>query len=1041
MRENDTNLEAIFPHLMLEGRAFTATIDRAYYSHYNPNMAEPTWLNHEAQWRSTTANFAEFKAATQAFLEHPDTILVPKGTAVIDLDLDTRSNGFYAQRLQMEDIAAAAKSRQRIKLYEAGFKFDYFLGKEDRRMIIPPGLPFFLSVMFKHEEIRRFDTQAAVWLHPDKAKKFAEKNPNKDLGIEMSVIERLYDSKIRVSLLGEHKHMSNLKHYLENCPGVFFSTFNNMVVQDRLKQLYGDLDIMFQIKPLFQKLLELWDENENFDAGLPDEPKHPLPDNFEGWIQALNEPQKRAIRSCWESKYFHLVIGPPGTGKSRLLTKFLEIAHANKKKVLVCSMNNSTVDTLMKYFTNTNYYKNYVQENPSKNTIIRGGNPYALDKKCLIYRVGNCIDTYSVERDQEAACEEFKSIRSVFCTLSGTYALALRNLVSNTNTEFDYIVVDEAGTCAHPYIFMAMTMGKKLIMAGDHNQLTPMIKATHLKASLEVSLFERLLKCEKFKKLNPPISSILTVQYRMHHLIAESSSKFFYEGRLEAAELNKFRTLSGDLPITVQGKLVNTKIPIMWIDHEGPEMDRELNPVDARIVGRMVQDLIRIRVQPEDIGVICAYKRQIRLVSEQIKQFTTSNALTVATIDSFQGAERDVIIISTSRSNDDMGIGFLRDERRINVAITRARKLVILVGNSKTLIQYQKRVSLKATYLELVLNCGKYLYYDYIDDIFNSTGFPSFFKKRFPNNRSQGGSGGPPPSGGGTATGNGHPENPEPNNYYARSPNGLYPGGPVSAQAPVLPRSPALPQGPVLPREQELAVVPNVVPVDRTQVAPVSQLSLRQKKTLKKQRQKEPKQAEIKQDKLTEVKQDKQSVQDQEYADSLADQAESEVDAQSTMSHAYQSALLANCLRIEPESESSSSSSSDEEIPQANQRSQTNRGRGSAKNFTRQTHQYPPRGGQPTHGHSLAAHSSRQRPQRSSQQDRARESVYKLRGSNAYRGQSNNYPVQPSHFDSTFELVITTKAEITMMKNKQKARKYLKPAPAGEEEFPKLTTN
>src|SRR3990167_11511846 len=88
VEENDTNLEAIFPHLMLEGRAFTATIDRAYYSHYNPNMAEPTWLNHEAQWRPTTANFAEFKAATQAFLEHPDTILVPKGTAVIDLDLD-----------------------------------------------------------------------------------------------------------------------------------------------------------------------------------------------------------------------------------------------------------------------------------------------------------------------------------------------------------------------------------------------------------------------------------------------------------------------------------------------------------------------------------------------------------------------------------------------------------------------------------------------------------------------------------------------------------------------------------------------------------------------------------------------------------------------------------------------------------------------------------------------------------------------------------------------------------------------------------------
>lgn len=1039
-QQNQENLELSFPNLMLDGRAFTAKIANTYYSHTNPEMEEPRLADYHGKTHSQTGDFELFKEEKKVFLEHPDTILVPKGSAVIDLDLDTRCNGFYAQMFQMEDIASLAKERKRIRLYKSGVGFNFFPDVRDSRDLpdlanlpplrraLYPGERYFNSVVLSPREAQEFGRHAAALLDPPAQGAWFEFE-NEDLNIEMSVVSRPQGSQIRVSLISQGKHMSSLKRYLAEDRNVFFCIFNSMIVRDRIAQLYVDLETLFETKPLFKKLLDLWDPHHNFNAMIAQGLLNPLPEGFEERIMDLNDSQKRAIRECWTSSYYHLVIGPPGTGKSRMLTKFLEIAHAEKKKVLVCSMNNSTVDTLMKYFIDTEYFLRFDADYPHNNSIIRGGNPYAVDKRCLYYRVGNCIDTYMLDKNPEEAEDEFHSIRMIFCTLSGTYALALKDLVKRTRTEFDYIVVDEAATCAHPYVFMAMSMGAKLIMAGDHNQLCPMIKDPLIKDRLEVSLFERLLKCEAVQRINPPISSMLTLQYRMHHLIAEPSSIYYYFGVLESHESNRERTLFTGNPDLLQGRFVDRETPIMWIDHQGPEIDREINPVDAKIVGLMIKDLLAMGVHPLAIGVICAYKRQIAHVSDEIDADVRDD-ITVATIDSFQGAERDVIIISTSRSNEESQIGFLHDERRINVAITRARKLCIFVGNSRTLIHNQKKYSLKSQFLGAVLRFGKYLFYDHEEETFSRTAFPAFFRRRFPRNDGPGGDGfgggpGHGPGGGpgqGGADESGNRGGPPRLNFYARSFDGRVLGGGGNDTA-----SESIPANPNGSASNEES----------------SRLDLETKKRKrieKRQRHKQQRKTKAHEDKLAKAL----ILAKMEDSDSLAapEQSERDADALSTASKGSHSALLANCLKLQSSSESSSSSESEDDPPQGQRKSRhPNRGRQNRKHF--RNNDSIDRNSYKSIDSSFSSSSTRERKnrdQRSSRDNQIKE-VYNLRGKNANRGRpSNHQPPVKQHFDTPEPLYVAkTQTVFNFKKKVPDSKKPAKtPTLRQEEDFPKL---
>ena len=255
---------------------------------------------------------------------------------------------------------------------------------------------------------------------------------------------------------------------------------------------------------------------------------------------------------------------------------------------------------------------------------------------------------------------------------------------------FDVLVIDEACQSVEPGCWVPLRRADRLILAGDHLQLPPTILSDAAKKEgYAVSLMERLVK-----HYGDLVTRQLTVQYRMHESIMGFSSQHFYDNTLIADESVRSHVLS-DLP----NDLVSDD-PVTFIDTAGTGWQEELepeglskrNPEEGRLVLKQVNALCEAGLAPSDIAVIAPYAAQVRWLREN----AIYDQLEIDTVDGFQGREKEAVVISLVRSNAIGEIGFLSDARRMNVALTRAKRKMIIVGDSATLASDQFFQSLLA---------------------------------------------------------------------------------------------------------------------------------------------------------------------------------------------------------------------------------------------------------------------------------------------------------------------------------------------------------
>jgi ATP-dependent RNA/DNA helicase IGHMBP2 len=285
-----------------------------------------------------------------------------------------------------------------------------------------------------------------------------------------------------------------------------------------------------------------------------------------------------------------------------------------------------------------------------------------------------------VERTEQYIIEDILSKASVI-----TATLVGANHYTVCHLRYHTVVIDEAGQALEPACWIPILKGKKLVMAGDHCQLPPTIKSTE---AARQGLASTLM--EKSVSLHPDAVVLLEEQYRMHESIMGYSSAVFYENRLRAH------------PSVAQRLLFTGDQPLLFIDTAGCGFEEKWegtsisNPEEAAFLLRHLTGLLD-QLKPAgasdklpSVAVISPYKHQVEVLKEQalsIPALPEAATVSINTIDSFQGQERDIVYISMTRSNSENNIGFLSDIRRMNVAMTRARKKLVVIGDSATLSQ------------------------------------------------------------------------------------------------------------------------------------------------------------------------------------------------------------------------------------------------------------------------------------------------------------------------------------------------------------------
>jgi predicted DNA helicase len=279
---------------------------------------------------------------------------------------------------------------------------------------------------------------------------------------------------------------------------------------------------------------------------------------------------------------------------------------------------------------------------------------------------------------EERAIRRIIKAAAVICTTNSTAGSEILK-----GEKFDFAVIDEATQSTEPSALIAVLKAKRFIMAGDHKQLPPTVLNEEAACrSFTKSLFERLLALYGDK-----IRVMLDVQYRMNEEIAEFPNREFYDGKLKADEQVKRRTLRDILPESVDEDREDVK-PFLFID-TCDELEERVrkgstsreNPGEAQLVKDIAERLLNRGIRPEDIAVISPYDDQVA----QIKRMLHVEGLEIKTVDGFQGREKEVVIVSFVRSNKSGTIGFLKDLRRLNVSITRAKRKLVLIGDSNTL--------------------------------------------------------------------------------------------------------------------------------------------------------------------------------------------------------------------------------------------------------------------------------------------------------------------------------------------------------------------
>ncbi|WP_257301024.1 ATP-binding protein [Haloarchaeobius sp. FL176] len=370
----------------------------------------------------------------------------------------------------------------------------------------------------------------------------------------------------------------------------------------------------------------------------------------------LNDSQRYAAYHGLCADDITLIHGPPGTGKTRTLVTLIRELVDRGNRILACAHSNQATDNLLVGTSSTN--------EPEDGSLHEA----ALEDELTIARAGTGSGNRVVQQNYVSRYPEQADV--VGATMSGAAEF-------DTN-EFDVAVVDEASQASVPATFAPWLAAERMVLAGDHKQLPPYASDEMRDRDLEVSLYEHLVN-----RYGQDATQLLDTQYRMHEDIAEFPSAAFYEGQVKTVE-------RPDDPYTLW------ELPPITAHHvSGDEIQRYgtsyANDAEADIIAQHVRDLRERGTPSKHIGIITGYTGQIQTIRNKLNELpVTTDKIEVDTVDSFQGGERTVILMSFVRSNGYGNSGFLSlpdvGPRRLNVALTRAKKRLVLVGNWDTLI-------------------------------------------------------------------------------------------------------------------------------------------------------------------------------------------------------------------------------------------------------------------------------------------------------------------------------------------------------------------
>lgn len=423
----------------------------------------------------------------------------------------------------------------------------------------------------------------------------------------------------------------------------------------------------------------------------------------------LNASQEAAVNRVLAAKEVAIVHGPPGTGKTTTLVEAIYETLNRETQVLVCAQSNTAVDWISEKLVDRGI------------PVLRIGNPTRVNDKMLSFTYERRFESHPDYTELWGIRKAIREVQQALRKRSGADRDSLRNRLSRlrgratelelqidaslfdearvvactlvgaahrvlTNHHFTTLFIDEAAQALEAACWIAIGKADRVILAGDHQQLPPTIKCVEAeRGGLGRTLMQKI--AERW----PETVSLLTIQYRMHEAIMRFSSDWFYQGALQAA------------PEVSHRGILQWDSPISWIDTSELEMTEELNTETQSRINRPEAELLisqlkayvekitkeRILEERIDFGIISPYKAQVYYLRSLVKRDAffkpLRSLITIHTVDGFQGQERDVILISLVRANAEGKIGFLNDLRRMNVAMTRARMKLIILGDATTL--------------------------------------------------------------------------------------------------------------------------------------------------------------------------------------------------------------------------------------------------------------------------------------------------------------------------------------------------------------------
>ena len=421
----------------------------------------------------------------------------------------------------------------------------------------------------------------------------------------------------------------------------------------------------------------------------------------------LNASQEKAVNEVLWAKDVAVVHGPPGTGKTTTLVEAIFETLRRESQVLVCAQSNMAVDWISEKLVDRGI------------NVLRIGNPTRVNDKMLSFTYERRFEAHpdypqlwsirkairelrqqrkhadswhqKMDRLKSRATELELRIRS---SLFGEARVIASTLTGAANRvlegeKYSTLFIDEAAQALEAACWIAIRKAGRVILAGDHCQLPPTVKSIMaLKGGLGKTLMERIVENK------PETVTLLKMQYRMNEQIMKFSSEWFYNGMVESA------------PTVSHRGILDYDTPMMWIDTAECDGKEEfvgenfgrINRAEAELTLQTLQQYLekigkqRILEESIDVGIISPYRAQVQLLRKELRKREFfrpyRHLLTINTVDGFQGQERDIILISLVRSNDGGDIGFLRDLRRMNVAITRARMKLIILGSSETMTSH-----------------------------------------------------------------------------------------------------------------------------------------------------------------------------------------------------------------------------------------------------------------------------------------------------------------------------------------------------------------